>query len=139
MRGKHNNQPRKLTAVTGDEIELVVNHIRSYKGRSSHYSQNKTTLVYLTEVLNITKMFEQLREQSPASTTFYESYRKIFNNKFNISFGYPKSDTCSTCDDSLQNLHAWTLKSQQGTPSFSIYFSTIHYHFPYPSPFSLCC
>ena len=27
----------------------------------------------------------------------------------------------------------------QGTPSFSIYFSTIHYHFPYPSPFSLCC
>ena len=69
MRRKHNNRPRKLTAVTGDQIELVVNHIRSYKGRSSHYSQNKTTLVYLTEVLNIRKMFEQFREQSPASTT----------------------------------------------------------------------
>ena len=98
MRGKHNNRPRKLTAVTRDQIKLVVNRIRSYKGRSSHYSQNKTTLVYLTEVLNITKMFEQFREQSPASTTSYESYRKILNNKFNISFGYPRSDTCSTCD-----------------------------------------
>ena len=95
MRGKHNNRPRKLT---GDQIELVVNHIRSYKGPSSHYSQNKTTRVYLTEELNITKMFEQFREQSPASTTSYESYRKIFNNKFNISFGYPRSDTCSTCE-----------------------------------------
>ena len=95
MRGKHSNRPRKLTA---DQNELVVNHIRSYKGRSSHYSHNKTTRVYITEELNITKTFERFREQSPASTTSYESYRKIFNNKFNISFGYPRSDTCSTCE-----------------------------------------
>lgn len=28
----------------------------------------------------------------------YESYRNIFNKRFNVSFGYPRSDTCSTCD-----------------------------------------
>ena len=27
-----------------------------------------------------------------------ETYRKIFNNDFNISFGYPRTDTCSKCD-----------------------------------------
>ena len=25
-------------------------------------------------------------------------YRKIFNEEFNLSFGYPWSDTCETCD-----------------------------------------
>ena len=29
----------------------------------------------------------------------YETYRKIFNNDFNISFGYPRTDTCSKCDE----------------------------------------
>lgn len=31
----------------------------------------------------------------------YESYRHIFNTQFNISFGYPRMDTCSTCDTYL--------------------------------------
>ncbi|KAJ8876320.1 hypothetical protein PR048_020765, partial [Dryococelus australis] len=26
------------------------------------------------------------------------TYRHIFNNEFNLSFGHPKSDTCKTCD-----------------------------------------
>nr|XP_047129771.1 uncharacterized protein LOC124809804 isoform X1 [Hydra vulgaris] len=29
----------------------------------------------------------------------YESYRNIFNTSFNISFGYPRTDTCSKCDE----------------------------------------
>lgn len=28
----------------------------------------------------------------------YETYRNVFNKKFNVSFGYPRSDTCSTCN-----------------------------------------
>lgn len=31
----------------------------------------------------------------------YETYRQIFNKDFNISFGYPRSDTCSSCDQFL--------------------------------------
>ena len=29
----------------------------------------------------------------------YETYRKILNNDFNISFGYPRIDTCSKCNE----------------------------------------
>ena len=25
-------------------------------------------------------------------------YRKIFNEEFNLGFGYPRSDTCEKCD-----------------------------------------
>ncbi|KAJ4429374.1 hypothetical protein ANN_21531 [Periplaneta americana] len=28
----------------------------------------------------------------------YETYRTVFNTKFNIAFGYPRGDTCSACD-----------------------------------------
>lgn len=27
------------------------------------------------------------------------TYRQIFNTKFNLSFGYPRKDTCSACDE----------------------------------------
>ncbi|XP_065671577.1 uncharacterized protein LOC136089483 [Hydra vulgaris] len=29
----------------------------------------------------------------------YKTYRKIFNSDFNISFGYPRTDTCLKCDE----------------------------------------
>lgn len=35
-----------------------------------------------------------------------ESWRQVFINEFNISFGYPRSDTCSTCDEHQANLAA---------------------------------
>lgn len=28
----------------------------------------------------------------------YEYYRRVFESDFNISFGYPRSDTCSACE-----------------------------------------
>ena len=34
----------------------------------------------------------------------YESYRCIFNNEFNVSFGYPRTDTFSTCDSIIAKL-----------------------------------
>lgn len=40
-----------------------------------------------------------LEEQLPISYKITKSsYNKIFVTKFNLSFGYPRSDTCRTCD-----------------------------------------
>ena len=41
-------------------------------------------------------MFNHLHPDLQVS---YETYRKIFNSDFNISFGYPRTDTCSKCDE----------------------------------------
>lgn len=95
MRGKHENRPKKLSSETK---ECVVTHISSFKGRESHYSMKKTQKVYLPEELNVQKMHAMYREKYPLNLVSYETYRTIFCENFNIAFGYPRSDTCSTCD-----------------------------------------
>src|SRR5262249_48021646 len=55
--------------------------------------------MYLPEHLNVQKMYNMYREKYPASTASITVYRNIFNTSFNISFGYPRSDTCATCDE----------------------------------------
>lgn len=94
-KGKHQNRPRKLT---DDVTECVRNHIKSFKGRESHYSKKESTKTYLSEDLNVKRMYELFKEKNPDIVLSVESYRTIFNRDFNISFGYPRTDTCSRCD-----------------------------------------
>lgn len=96
MRGKHSSKHRKLCPETRDAI---YNHINSFKTRLSHYSLHESKKKYLPETLNITKMFNLFKEKYPTIKVSYVTYRQIFNTKFNLSFGYPRSDTCSACDE----------------------------------------
>lgn len=43
-------------------------------------------------------MYSLFKEKCPNNTVSYEKYKQIFNEKFNISFGLPRQDTCSNCD-----------------------------------------
>lgn len=51
-------------------------------------------------------MFSMFEEKYPDCYVSYERYRAIFaiTSHFNISFGYPRTDTCSTCDIFLAKL-----------------------------------
>lgn len=85
--------------VSEDTKQSVLDHIKSFKGRSCHYSLSKSKRIYLPDTLNISKMYSMYKElKSDEKTVSYEYYRKEFETKFNISFGYPRCDTCSTCD-----------------------------------------
>ncbi|PSN52604.1 hypothetical protein C0J52_19561 [Blattella germanica] len=95
MRGKHGNYHRPLPDETKN---AVMDHIRSFKGRESHYSLKKSSKLYLSEELNIKKMHEMYVTKGYPKVS-YEYYRTIFTDNFNIGFGYPRSDTCSTCDE----------------------------------------
>lgn len=47
-------------------------------------------------------MFDMFVQENPGVNKLsLESYRNIFNKNFNIGFGYPRSDTCSYCDENL--------------------------------------
>lgn len=94
-RGKHGNRPHKLSV---DILESICNHIQSFKGRQSHYSLSDSKRVYLPSELNVKKMHAMYLEKFPHKVS-YETYRNIFCTKFNISFGYPRTDTCSFCDE----------------------------------------
>lgn len=99
-RGTHTNRPRKISEPILDKIDT---HIKSFKGRASHYSIKKSSKIYLPEELNVTKMFNMFKQVNPDVTISYETYRTIFKT-FNASFGYPRSDTCSICDKFLAEM-----------------------------------
>lgn len=45
------------------------------------------------------KIHKMYNEKNPNNKVSYETYRNFFNKNFNISFGYPRMDTSSTCDE----------------------------------------
>ncbi|CAH1115710.1 unnamed protein product [Psylliodes chrysocephalus] len=43
-------------------------------------------------------MYRMFLEKNPTSKISYQTYREVFKKKFDIGFGYPRTDTCSECD-----------------------------------------
>ncbi|KAE9521557.1 hypothetical protein AGLY_018021 [Aphis glycines] len=94
-RGKHSNQPHKLSDETKTK---VFDLIKSLKGRKSHYSPKDSEKIYLPEELNIKKLHAFYKDNYPENVEGYTTFRDIFEQKFNISYGYPRKDTCNVCD-----------------------------------------
>ena len=104
MRGKHGNRPN---AISDEAKEKIRDHIKSFPHRQSHYSRaSNIKRQYLDGGLSISRMYllfqekyePQVRESGYKPEVKEWLYRKIFNEEFNLSFGYPRSDTCETCD-----------------------------------------
>lgn len=118
-RGKHTEHQRVSDTVRN----LIREHIRSFPTRSSHYSRSDISgRVDLSSELSIAWLYrdflekhdpEFVRQQEenrervishsqvqelrkPIATLHF--YHDIFITEFNIYFGYPRSDTCDTCD-----------------------------------------
>ena len=95
-RGMHKNRPRK----TSDETEkALMDFFGSLKGRKAHYCLHDSKRVYLSENLNVKKLLALFLEKNPQVEISYEKFRQTFVEKFNIAFGYPRMDTCATCDE----------------------------------------
>ena len=109
-RGKHVNSARKLP---DDTTDCIVDHIKSFKGRKSHYSLSDTRKIYLPNDLTVTKMFELFREKHPNVQCSLETHRTIFTTRFNIGFGYPRKDTCSTCDEMNAKMESFTNETER--------------------------
>ena len=102
-RGKHKNRPHAIA----EELKAQVReHISSFPCRESHYSRSDNKgRKYLPEGLSIARMYllylekydPDLKEEDQPQVKEW-LYRKIFNEEYNISFGYPRSDTCEKCD-----------------------------------------
>lgn len=99
LRGQHQNRPRKMLI---DTEESIVNHINLFPAVEAHYVRKETNKKYLSELLNISKMyrlyktwFAQGSFDFPMATK--RQYQTIFNTRFNYSFFKPKKDQCSKC------------------------------------------
>lgn len=95
-RGKHITRPH---AVPGPVLELIKLHIKSFKGRQSHYSlRDNPNTMYLPQDLNVKKMHDLFLNEVRINVS-YIVYYTVFSKDFNIKFGLPRSDTCSICDE----------------------------------------
>ena len=103
-RGKHRNRPHSIPEEVKQKIR---EHIKKFPRRKSHYSRSdKKKSEYLNDGLSIARMYQlylqkyepQVQEVQAKPEVKEWLYRKIFNEEFNLSFGYPRSDTCETCD-----------------------------------------
>lgn len=111
-RGQHMNRPH---ANKPDLSVLVCNHINSFPKYENHYSRDRGDPLreYLNPDINIRIMHRLFIETHPTSNVKYWFYRDIFNTKFKLRFGQPRSDTCRTCDQfqmQLQNAQTEALK-----------------------------
>jgi len=112
--GIFTNLPRKLS----DEIHnKVVDFLKSLKGRKSHYSLKDSKRIYLPETLNIKKLHSMFENKNLEYKISYESFRKIFETKFNNGFGYPRKDTCSVYDSLKAEIATLTEKLKNATPT----------------------
>ena len=101
MRGKHQNRPRVISDSVKKQID---EHIRSFPAMKSHYSRGKNSRrrKYLSPHLSVAQMHNlyvkkyEANEECPIVS--YHYYLKYFQENFNLSFGYPRTDTCCTCD-----------------------------------------
>lgn len=94
-------------AIANEAKQKVREHIQTFPRRQSHYSRSSNQKrEYLDEGLSISRMYllyqekyePQVKESGAKPEVKEWLYRKIFNEEFNLSFGYPRSDTCETCD-----------------------------------------
>lgn len=58
-------------------------------------------------------MFMMFKEQNHTIAVSYEIYRCILNSEFNISFGYPRTDTFTTCDECLAKLKTLSIENDE--------------------------
>lgn len=65
-------------------------------------------------------MHTLFKEKHPNVKCSYDSYRDIFNTKFNISFGYPRKDTCTTCDKMKVKIEAVDTELNNAPPNSEI-------------------
>ena len=102
--GKHSSRPHAISEQLKKQIRQ---HIESFPCRKSHYYQtDNRKRRYLSENLSISRMYllylekhePQVKDSGDKPQVKEWLYRKIFNEEYNLSFGYPRSDTCETCD-----------------------------------------
>uniref|UniRef100_A0A2A4K6G5 Uncharacterized protein n=1 Tax=Heliothis virescens TaxID=7102 RepID=A0A2A4K6G5_HELVI len=89
----------KISALTTDLMYKQIDTLKTINGKKGHYNLRESQKIYLSDELNLSKIHKMYNEKNPDNKVSYETYRNFFNKNFNISFGYPRMDTCSTCDE----------------------------------------
>lgn len=79
--------------------ENVMQFLNKFKCSETHYCVNRTGRKYLPAELNITKLWRMYTAETEDESLKVKQhyFRYIFNRSYNLGFGSPRVDVCSTC------------------------------------------
>lgn len=87
--------------------ESVECFIEKLKCQESHYCRSKTQRLYLPAELNIRKLWRVYNAEHQNDLKVKQCFfRNIFNTFYNIGFGSPRTDVCSTCTSLQEQIKA---------------------------------
>ncbi|XP_050063915.1 uncharacterized protein LOC126552866 [Aphis gossypii] len=94
-----NRGGNRKTNIFMDKRNGVITFIKKINVIESHYCRSKSSSrVYISSELNIKKLWRIYNDEAEDLLKVKESYfRHIFCTEFNIGFGTPSTDACSTC------------------------------------------
>ncbi|CAK1591645.1 unnamed protein product [Parnassius mnemosyne] len=95
-RGKHGKQYK----ISSDIIKGIKNHIDSIPRIESHYVRQQTTREFIDGGKNLTDLYTDYQTQclsDGVEAAKIHTYRKVFNEDYNIGFHTPKKDQCELC------------------------------------------
>lgn len=88
-----------------DKRQSVIKFISNLKCSEVHYCRSVNGRRYLSSDLNVVKLWTIYNNQSEDCVKVKKSYfRYVFNRKFNLGFGSPRVDVCSTCIEFQERL-----------------------------------
>ncbi|XP_050304355.1 uncharacterized protein LOC126741919 [Anthonomus grandis grandis] len=96
---KENRGGDRVMGKNDDKKVCMKTFIESLRCTESHYCRSDSPhRVYLPCDLNIKKLWNVYNEQAKPDQKVKQCYfRKYFNRKYNVGFGTPQTDLCSTC------------------------------------------
>lgn len=74
-----------------------MNFINQLKCVESHYCRGKSNRKYLPSELNVKKLWRVYSSETGQLAVKLSFFCKIFNTQYNVDFGTPRTDVCSTC------------------------------------------
>ncbi|KAL1510072.1 hypothetical protein ABEB36_004727 [Hypothenemus hampei] len=126
-RRKHSNRPKKLTIET---FNNVMEFIRSFKGRKSHYSLKDTSKIYLLDELNVSKIHLRVsymecdKNMSLIKQKAYTETPKDWRDVIQSSRIKPKPFIVVNCGEEI-TFHGWTkFLTSRSTMAVQVLFFT---------------
>ncbi|GFO04519.1 hypothetical protein PoB_003102400 [Plakobranchus ocellatus] len=108
-----NRGGRRNAADDEKKREAIKNHIQQFKCRASHYGRRDSPgRKYLPHELSISKMHRLFKEQNGLQVSF-SLYYSVFCSNFNLGFGHPATDVCSTCTQLLSRVQNTSMSEEE--------------------------
>lgn len=96
--------------------QSVINFIKTFKCSEAHYCRGNSKRLYLPSELSINKMAKIYNKQATENLQVKPLYfRSVFNKCFNLGFGSPRVDVCSTCLQLGEKLKTTITESEKST------------------------